>query len=162
MKTITRTIAGAAAAVLGATLLSAAPASAAGGRCDGQQVKTCVSIGLDGADFRARASVRDMPGSGDFSVRVTNIQLQQKVGGRWVTELRNKDHDGWHATKDTGRTRFAYCPGTGEVTVRARAHFSWKRVGQEGEWMNSKPVTVPCVIEASAPADRQPLDPTLE
>lgn len=79
-----------------------------------------------------------------------------------MAEVRNKDHDGWHATEDIGRTPFRYGEGTGSIQVRSRVHFSRKRVGQEGEWMNSKPVTVPCVIETSAPADRQPLDPTLE
>lgn len=146
MSAIKRVLSTAAAVALAGSLMSAAPASAAGGRCDGSQVRTCVSVGLPGSDIRARASIKDVSGDGlDFKVRVTKIQLQQWTGSRWETVMTDTDYDGWHDDRDKARSvRVGGCHGSGYVLVRTRAHFDWKRAGQDGEWMTSKAVRAYC------------------
>lgn len=148
MRMMKRVMAGGVAVATGLVLLPSAPASAAGGRCDGHQVRTCVSVGVkDGYRVRARSSVTDVKGGSNFSVRTTQTHLQQKYNGRWHNIGVNvKDHDGWHAAKDKARTRRVHCHGNGYMVIRARAHFDWKRVGTDGQWMNSTAVRVPCVV----------------
>lgn len=145
MRAMKRVMAGGAAVATGLVLVPSAPASAAGGRCDGQQVRTCVSVVKDGHYVRAKSSVRDMKGWPNFSVRTTQVRLQVRAGGRWHTVTNARDWDGWHAVKDKGRSKWAVFDCTGSVRVRAKAHFDWKRAGTDGEWMTSKPVKVPCV-----------------
>ena len=147
MRMMKRVMAGGAAVATGMVLLPSAPASAAGGRCDGHQVRTCVSVGVkDGYLVRAKASITDVKGDGlNFSVRTTQIRLQQWTGSRWVTVVNSPDHDGWHPYRDTGHSARRYCEGSGYVRVRARAHFDWKRLGTSGQWMSSKAINVPCV-----------------
>ncbi|WP_151523500.1 hypothetical protein [Serinicoccus kebangsaanensis] len=143
-----RVLSAAAALAVAGSMMTAAPASAAGQRCDGSQVRTCVSVALPGNDVRARAIIRDVKGDGlDFKVRVTDVQLQRRSGGKWVTLQTDRDYDGWHRSVDKSRTYLLHgCHGNGYVLVRARAHFDWKRVGQAGEWMNSKAVRVYCHV----------------
>ncbi|MGH3712651.1 MAG: hypothetical protein ACRDT4_04210 [Micromonosporaceae bacterium] len=131
----------------------AAPAAADGDRCDGAQVRTCVSFVRDGDyRFKPKAVITDVAGDGrDFRVRVTNLYLEQKRGDQWVRAEGFgvvHDYDGWHDAQDVViPANWQYCSYvSGSITLRARATFTWDNfgTGETTESGTSWPVTFHC------------------
>lgn len=143
MKLVKRALATTTAVLVGGTMFAGIPAHAAGTVCDGNQVKTCISVRTDGPWARAAARVTDVSDGTDFQVKTTHVVLQTWHYDHWATQgvTLNKDFDGWHDTSDLALSSWLGCNGS-VMTVRAKARFDWKRAGADYEWMTSKPVVL--------------------
>jgi hypothetical protein len=141
-----------AAAALGLAVAGgmAQPASAAswqqyyGMHCGGIQVDRCSWLDWDRSSGRIRAggNTRDEPGGGDYSVALTNVQVQVlPFGGPWTTIGGTVvgDYDGWQPVWDaaTSGTAGYWCG----FQYRALSYHRWTGASTGGEWIASDPVT---------------------
>jgi hypothetical protein len=123
MNGVKRIAALAAGLALGVTVLVAAPASADGDRCVGEDVKRCIRVQQSGDTYFAHAGIEDL--QGEYQVRVTHIELQRWINGAWTTVTSNSDGDGWFNDRDSGNTGTYGCT-SGSGSFRAKASFYWE------------------------------------
>ncbi|RII20731.1 hypothetical protein DSC45_02705 [Streptomyces sp. YIM 130001] len=119
------------ASALGASIIlnpSTASAESAW-ECYGKAVKRCATVWWDEAadTYRARAKITDVAGGANYSVKVTDVKLQNFNGTKWVTVRTKKDNDGWHATQDLAGTNTVDPCKYKNASFGVVAKFSWKK-----------------------------------
>lgn len=127
MRTRTKAIAGAAAALAAAGMFAVTPmASASDGYCTGRGVIYCITSGAAHGYSWGWASIKDADGGYNYNVKVTNLKVQRYYDGSWHTIRHDNDYDGWWSSREEAETDFSRCNSRPH---RAVALMSWRRVG---------------------------------
>lgn len=75
-------------------------------------------------------------GSGNYSVKVTNVKLERYPAGKRVTMRTTKDYDGWHSTGDSAATSSVSACKYPHDSWRVVATFSWRKgtASEDNAW----------------------------
>lgn len=115
---------------LGATMLTATPAAAAGQiahRCVGEQVVRCANVEMSSPGvFNTHARVTDSSGGGDYDVQVRGIYLEILRDGEWWRVKDAYPAEAWEPVQDVHRTASWSCGSSPQLRMRANVTVEWQ------------------------------------